>query len=40
VRAVPAALSGRQCQGEMAYVMNHRGARFAAVGDQEQVDKI
>ncbi len=38
--AVPVPLYQDANAEEMAYVMNHCGARFAVVGDQEQVDKI
>jgi long-chain acyl-CoA synthetase len=38
--AVPVPLYQDANSEEMAYVMNHCGARFAVVGDQEQVDKI
>ncbi|WP_156023468.1 AMP-binding protein [Sulfitobacter donghicola] len=38
--AVPVPLYQDANAEEMAYVMNHCGARFAIVGDQEQVDKI
>ena len=38
--AVPVPLYQDANAGEMAYVMSHCGARFAVVGDQEQVDKI
>ena len=40
VGAVPVPLYQDANAEEMAYVMNHCGARFAIVGDQEQVDKI
>jgi long-chain acyl-CoA synthetase len=40
VGAVPVPLYQDANAEEMAYVMNHCGARFAVVGDQEQVDKI
>ncbi|MEP5728709.1 MAG: AMP-binding protein [Sulfitobacter sp.] len=38
--AVPVPLYQDANAEEMAYVMHHCGARFAIVGDQEQVDKI
>jgi long-chain acyl-CoA synthetase len=38
--AVPVPLYQDANAEEMAYVMGHCGARFAVVGDQEQVDKI
>ena len=38
--AVPVPLYQDANAEEMAYVMGHSGARFAVVGDQEQVDKI
>ncbi|MEH6738817.1 MAG: AMP-binding protein [Sulfitobacter sp.] len=38
--AVPVPLYQDANAEEMAYVMSHSGARFAVVGDQEQVDKI
>jgi long-chain acyl-CoA synthetase len=38
--AVPVPLYQDANAEEMAYVMSHSGARFAIVGDQEQVDKI
>ena len=38
--AVPVPLYQDANAEEMAYTMNHCGARFAVVGDQEQVDKI
>ena len=38
--AVPVPLYQDANAEEMAYVMNHCGARFAIVGDQEQVDKV
>jgi long-chain acyl-CoA synthetase len=38
--AVPVPLYQDANAEEMAYVMSHCGARFAIVGDQEQVDKI
>ena len=38
--AVPVPLYQDANAEEMAYVMSHCGARFAVVGDQEQVDKI
>jgi long-chain acyl-CoA synthetase len=38
--AVPVPLYQDANAEEMAYVMGHCGARFAIVGDQEQVDKI
>ena len=40
VGAVPVPLYQDANAEEMAYVMQHCGARFAVVGDQEQVDKI
>ena len=40
VGAVPVPLYQDANAEEMAYVMSHCGARFAVVGDQEQVDKI
>lgn len=40
VGAVPVPLYQDANAEEMAYVMEHCGARFAIVGDQEQVDKI
>jgi len=40
VGAVPVPLYQDSNAEEMAYVMDHCGARFAVVGDQEQVDKI
>ena len=40
VGAVPVPLYQDQGAEEMAYVMEHCGARFAIVGDQEQVDKV
>ena len=40
VGAVPVPLYQDANAEEMAYVMGHCGARFAIVGDQEQVDKI
>ncbi len=40
VGAVPVPLYQDSVAEEMAYVMDHCGARFAVVGDQEQVDKI
>jgi long-chain acyl-CoA synthetase len=40
VGAVPVPLYQDANAEEMAYVMSHCGARFAIVGDQEQVDKI
>ena len=38
--AVPVPLYQDANAEEMAYVMGHCGARFAVVGDQEQVDKL
>lgn len=38
--AVPVPLYQDANAEEMAYVMSHCGARFAIVGDQEQVDKV
>ncbi len=38
--AVPVPLYQDANAEEMAYVMGHCGARFAIVGDQEQVDKV
>ncbi|KKK54670.1 hypothetical protein LCGC14_3082350, partial [marine sediment metagenome] len=38
--AIPVPLYQDANAEEMAYVMGHCGARFAVVGDQEQVDKI
>jgi len=40
VGAVPVPLYQDANAEEMAYVMDHCGARFAVVGDQEQVDKV
>jgi long-chain acyl-CoA synthetase len=40
VGAVPVPLYQDAVAEEMAYVMEHCGARFAIVGDQEQVDKV
>ncbi len=40
VGAVPVPLYQDSAAEEMAYVMEHCGARFAVVEDQEQVDKI
>ena len=40
VGAIPVPLYQDANAEEMEYVMNHCGARFAVVGDQEQVDKI
>ena len=40
VGAVPVPLYQDSNAEEMAYVMDHCGARFAVVGDQEQVDKV
>ena len=40
VGAVPVPLYQDAAAEEMAYVMDHCGARFAVVEDQEQVDKI
>lgn len=38
--AVPVPVYGDAVAEEMAYVLDHAGARFAVVQDQEQVDKI
>ncbi|MEL6239956.1 MAG: AMP-binding protein [Pseudomonadota bacterium] len=38
--AVPVPLYQDAVAEEMAYVLNHCGARFVIVGDQEQVDKV
>ena len=38
--AVPVPVYQDAVADEMAYVLNHCGARFAVAGDQEQVDKI
>ena len=38
--AVPVPLYQDANAEEMAYVLNHCGARFVIVGDQEQVDKV
>ncbi|MEQ1952903.1 AMP-binding protein [Mesorhizobium yinganensis] len=38
--AVPVPVYGDAVADEMAYVLDHAGARFAVVQDQEQVDKI
>ncbi|KEP70454.1 long-chain fatty acid--CoA ligase [Thioclava dalianensis] len=38
--AVPVALYQDAAAEEMAYVMEHCGARFVVAGDQEQVDKV
>ena len=40
VGAIPVPLYQDSAADEMAYVMEHCGARFAVVEDQEQVDKI
>ncbi|WP_370208687.1 AMP-binding protein, partial [Pararhodobacter marinus] len=40
VGAVPVALYQDAAADEMAYVLDHCGARFAICGDQEQVDKV
>ncbi|MBQ0767399.1 MAG: AMP-binding protein [Sulfitobacter litoralis] len=40
VGAVPVPLYQDANAEEMAYVLDHCGARFAVVGDQEQVDKV
>lgn len=40
VGAVPVPLYQDASAEEMAYVLEHCGARFAVVGDQEQVDKV
>ncbi len=40
VGAVPVPLYQDAVAEEMAYVLDHCGARFAIVGDQEQVDKV
>jgi len=40
VGAVPVPLYQDANAEEMAYVLDHCGARFAIVGDQEQVDKV
>jgi long-chain acyl-CoA synthetase len=40
VGAVPVPLYQDAVAEEMAYVLNHCGARFVVVGDQEQVDKV
>ena len=40
VGAVPVPVYQDSVAEEMAYVLDHCGARFAVVGDQEQVDKI
>ena len=40
VGAIPVPLYQDANAEEMAYVMDHCGARFAIVGDQEQVDKV
>jgi long-chain acyl-CoA synthetase len=38
--AIPVPVYGDAVADEMAYVLDHAGARFAVVQDQEQVDKI
>lgn len=38
--AIPVPVYQDAVADEMAYVLNHCGAKFAIVGDQEQVDKI
>ena len=40
VGAIPVALYQDAVAEEMAYVLEHSGARFAICGDQEQVDKV
>ncbi|MCC0076088.1 MAG: AMP-binding protein [Rhodobacter sp.] len=40
VGAIPVALYQDSVSEEMAYVVEHCGARFAICGDQEQVDKV
>ncbi|MGA9252576.1 MAG: AMP-binding protein [Roseobacter sp.] len=40
VGAIPVPLYQDAVAEEMAYVLNHCGARFVVVGDQEQVDKV
>lgn len=40
VGAVPVSLYRDSVAEEMAYVLDHSGARFAICGDQEQVDKV
>jgi len=40
VGAIPVPLYQDSVADEMAYVMEHCGARFAVVQDQEQVDKL
>jgi long-chain acyl-CoA synthetase len=40
VGAVPVPLYQDSVAEEMAYVLDHSGARFAVVADQEQVDKV
>lgn len=40
VGAIPVPLYNDSSAEEMAYVMDHCGARFAVVEDQEQVDKV
>jgi long-chain acyl-CoA synthetase len=40
IGAVPVPLYQDANAEEMAYVLNHCGARFVIVGDQEQVDKV
>ncbi|MBB1497866.1 long-chain fatty acid--CoA ligase [Paracoccus sp. MC1862] len=38
--AIPVPLYQDAVASEMAYVLNHSGARFVVCGDQEQVDKV
>ncbi|HCI98939.1 MAG TPA: hypothetical protein DHV74_04870, partial [Sulfitobacter sp.] len=40
VGAVPVPLYQDANAEEMAYVLDHCGARFVIAGDQEQVDKV
>lgn len=40
VGAIPVPLYQDAVAEEMSYVLNHCGARFVVVGDQEQVDKV
>jgi len=40
VRAVPVPLYQDAVSDEMAYVLDHSGARLVVCGDQEQVDKV
>ncbi len=40
VGAIPVPLYQESVAEEMAYVLDHCGARFAVCGDQEQVDKV